>query len=89
VWSGQVVSGRGQVKSGCGQVNFEIRRTKYHLVSFREIWNEILFFQVAAISKRFELRDCGWAHPLCLLKNVVIDLHKDNIIEKSTGRTAF
>jgi hypothetical protein len=47
------------------------------------------FFQVAAISKRFELGDRGWAHSLCLLKNVVIDLHKNNIIEKLTGRTAF
>jgi hypothetical protein len=45
MWSGQAGSGHGMVRSGRGPVNFEIRRTKYHLVSFREIWNEILFFK--------------------------------------------
>jgi hypothetical protein len=42
-----------------------------------------------AISKRFELGDRGWAHSLCLLKNVETDLHDDEIIEKSTRMTAF
>jgi hypothetical protein len=66
--SSQVGSGCGQVRSDCGQVNFEIRRTKYHLVSFGEIWIEISYFQVAAISKQFELGGRGWANSLRLLK---------------------
>jgi hypothetical protein len=63
-----VRSGFVIVRSGHGQVNFEIRQTKYNLESFREIWNEIFCFQVAAIFKRFELGGSSWANSLCLLK---------------------
>jgi hypothetical protein len=68
VRSGWVRLWSGQVRYGHGQVNFEIWRTKYHLVSFREVWNEIFCFQVATISKQFELGGCSLANSLCLLK---------------------
>jgi hypothetical protein len=64
-------------------------KTGYVAIALRLGFGNNLVFQVAAIFKRFELGDRGWAQSLCLLKNVVIDLHKDKIIEKSIGMTLF